>query len=83
MERLGARIEVTEQPKLPGRDFAPAGRRWVVERSLAWMENFRRLTIDYEFRSDSTVAMIYLANCRIALEQTSQTRSLNKFKTAS
>ena len=26
------------------------------------MENFRRLTIDYEFRSDSTVAMIYLAN---------------------
>ena len=61
--------EVTTRPKLPGRDFVPAGRRWVVERAFAWMENFRRLTIDYEFRSDSTVAMIYLANCRIALNK--------------
>ena len=69
MERLGARLEVTKQPKLPGRDFVPAGRRWVVERTFAWMENFRRLTIDYEFRSDSTVAMIYLANCYIALNK--------------
>ena len=63
MERLGARLEVTV---LPGRDFVPAGR---VERTFAWMENFRRLTIDYEFRSDSTVAMIYLANCYIALNK--------------
>ena len=69
MERLGARLEVTKQPKLPGRDFVPAGRRWVAGRTFAWMENFRRLTIDYEFRSDSTVAMIYLANCRIALNK--------------
>ena len=66
MERLGTRREVT---KLPGRDFVPAGRRWVVERTFARMENFRRLTIDYEFRSDSTVAMIYLANCHIALNK--------------
>ncbi len=66
MERLGARLEVTKQPKLRGRDFVPAGRRWVVECAFARMENFRRLTIDYESRSDSTVAMIYLANCRIA-----------------
>ena len=66
MERLGARLEVTAQPVLPGRDFVPAGR---VERTFAWMENFRRLTIDYEFRSDSTVAMIYLANCYIALNK--------------
>ena len=69
MERLGARLEVTKQPKLPGRDFVPAGRRWVVERAFARMENFRRLTIDYESRSDSTVAMIYLANCCIALNK--------------
>ena len=69
MERLGARLEVTRQPKLPGRGFVPVGRRWVVERTFAWMENFRRLTIDYEFRSDLTVAMIYLANCYIALNK--------------
>ena len=43
--------------------------RWVVERTFAWMVNFRGQTIDYEFRPDSTVAMIYLANCRIALNK--------------
>ena len=69
MESLGVRLEVTTRPKLPGRDFVPAGRRWVVERTFAWMENFRRLTIDYEFRSDLTVAMVYLANCYIALNK--------------
>ena len=35
MERLGTRLEVTKQPKLPGRGFVPAGRRWVVERAFA------------------------------------------------
>ena len=69
MERLGVRLRVTTRPKLPGRDFVPAGRRWGVERTFAWMESFRRLTIDYGFRSDSTVEMIYLANCRIALNK--------------
>ena len=26
--------------------------RWVVERSFAWMENFRRLAKDYEYSTD-------------------------------
>ena len=35
MERVGARLEVAMRPKLPGGGFAPAGRRWVVERAFA------------------------------------------------
>ncbi|WP_347282837.1 transposase, partial [uncultured Bacteroides sp.] len=29
--------------------FKVIPKRWIVERAFAWLENFRRLTIDYEF----------------------------------
>ena len=28
-------------------------KRWIVERSFSWLENFRRLTIDYEFLAEN------------------------------
>jgi putative transposase len=33
------------------------------------LENFRRLTIDYEFRAETTVAMIQLAFCFLMLNK--------------
>ncbi len=36
-------------------------RRWVVERTFGWLGNFRRLSKDYEFRTDSSEAFIFLA----------------------
>jgi putative transposase len=36
-------------------------RRWVVERTFGWLNNFRRLSKDYEFRTDSSEAFIFLA----------------------
>ena len=38
---------------------------WTVERSFAWLENFRRLTIDYEFLADTAEAMVQLAFTQI------------------
>lgn len=35
--------------------------RWVVERSLSWLENFRRLAKDYEYTTQMSETMIYLA----------------------
>ncbi len=29
-------------------EFKPLPKRWIVERSFAWLGNFRRLTKDYE-----------------------------------
>ena len=46
-------------------------KRWIVERSFAWLENFRRLTIDYEFYSESSVVMIQLAFCFLILNKIS------------
>ena len=34
--------------------------RWVVERTLAWLNRFRRLTIRYERRADIYEAFLHL-----------------------
>ena len=36
--------------------------RWVVERTLAWLGGFRRLSKDYEFDLSSSESMIYIAS---------------------
>jgi len=41
--------------------FKVLPRRWVVEPTFGWLNNFRRLSKDYEFRTDSSEAFIFLA----------------------
>lgn len=41
--------------------FAVQPRRWVVERTFAWLMRYRRLVRDYEQRIDVSENMIYLA----------------------
>jgi transposase len=41
--------------------FGLLPRRWVVERSFAWMARFRRLTRDYERLSTSLAGMHFIA----------------------
>jgi putative transposase len=36
-------------------------RRWVVERTFAWLGRFRRMSKDYEFNPETSESMIYLA----------------------
>jgi transposase len=53
----GMRLEVIKLPEAK-RGFVLLPRRWVVERSFAWMAKFRRLARDYE-RLPATVAGLY------------------------
>ncbi len=43
--------------------------RWVVERTLAWLDRFRRLTIRYERRADIHQAFLLLACSLICLRR--------------
>jgi transposase len=53
----GIRLEVVKLPTAK-RGFILLPRRWVVERSFAWMARFRRLARDYE-RLDATLAGLH------------------------
>ena len=43
--------------------------RWVVERTLAWLNRFRRLTVRYERRADIHQAFLLLACSLICLRR--------------
>ena len=56
---------ISRSPQQVG--FAVLPRRWVVERTFAWLGNSRRLSKDYEERIDGSEGMIYLASIRLLL----------------
>lgn len=55
----------------------PAGwtvlpKRWIVERTLAWLNPFRRLSKDYEITTTSEEAFVTLAHARLLLRRLSK-----------
>jgi putative transposase len=56
-----------ELPPMPA--FTVLPRRWVVERTMAWIGRYRRLSKDYEALPESSDAMIYLAMSRLMLRR--------------
>ena len=49
-------------------DFKPLPKRWLVERSFAWLDDFRRLAKDYERKVICSENMIYLAFIALMLK---------------
>ena len=49
--------------------FTVLPKRWVVERTFAWLDRCRRLCRDYEVLTDSSTAMIYIAMTRLMLRR--------------
>lgn len=49
--------------------FAVQPRRWVVERSFAWLGKYRRLSKDYERCTASSEGWIYIASTHIMLKR--------------
>ena len=49
-----------------GRKLRPYRRRWKVERMFAWLQNFRRIAVRYEYHADNFLGMVQLG-CAIIL----------------
>ncbi len=45
--------------------FKVLPRRWVVERTFAWLGRYRRLSKDYEYLESTSESMIYLGMIRL------------------
>lgn len=80
------KIEVVKRP--PGtKGFVLLPKRWVVERTFAWLDRYRRLNKDYERRADSAEAWVKLVSIHRMLRYLKPSPNQNPFnypqKTAS
>jgi putative transposase len=58
---VGFRIEVVERPA-GSKGFVLLHRRWVVERTFAWLGRYRRLSRDYEYSTESSESWIRISS---------------------
>jgi transposase len=61
------RLEVVKRNDVPRFEVVP--KRWVVERTLAWISHFRRLARDFERHARTVLAFIRLTMIRIMLRR--------------
>jgi putative transposase len=67
-ENLKIVLEVVErEPDQVGFKILP--RRWVVERTFAWLGRYRRLSKDYEKCTQSSEGMVYIASIHTMLKR--------------
>jgi putative transposase len=65
---VGYRIEVVSRPA-GAKGFVLLHRRWVVERTFAWMGRYRRLSKDYDYFTQSSEAQVQLSAVHLMLRR--------------
>ena len=63
---------VLEIVKRTDKGFKVLPKRWIVERTFAWISNFRRNSKDYEYLVESSVAIIRLSMIQVMLNRLSR-----------
>lgn len=69
-------LEVVSAPQ-GSKGFVLQHRRWVVERTFAWLGNYRRLAKDYEHLNRSGEAFVYMASCDWMIKRLAATNSIS------
>jgi len=67
-------IEIVKRSDL--HKFVVLPKRWIVERTFAWISRYRRLARDFERYAATVAAFVRLAMIRIMLRQLGATASL-------
>lgn len=57
----------------PGFQVLP--KRWIVERTFAWWNQYRRLSKDYELLPETSESMIYTVMIRLLLKRLTQSQT--------
>jgi transposase len=89
-QTLGWTIEIVKRPSKWGRypedveppvmpRFTVLKRRWVVERTIAWIGRNRRMSKDYEFLTETSESFTYAAMSRLMLKRLAKGVEKHKF----
>jgi len=78
-EELLWRLEVVSRP-IGAKGFVLLHKRWVVERTIAWLGRARRLSKDYERRTDSSECMVRIRAIQLLLYRSAPCRRQTDFK---
>jgi putative transposase len=65
---LGWDLETVARP-VDQQGFEVLPRRWVVERTFAWVSRYRRLSKDYEHYQEYSESMVYISSMHILLKK--------------
>ena len=66
---FGRFIEIVKRPT--ANQFVVLPKRWIVERTFAWLGKYRRLSKDYETLTECSEAMILIAMTNLMLHRLS------------
>jgi transposase len=68
VEMIAPHRKGRKKPKTQdGRKLRRYRRRWKVERLFAWLQNFRRLIVRYEYHAENFLGMVHLGCIKILL----------------
>jgi transposase len=65
----GLRLDIVKRSDPAPKGFQVQPRRWIVERTFGWLMQARRLARDYETKTASSQAMIFIQASRIMLRR--------------
>ncbi len=66
--RLGREVQIVKR-RDDVKGFKVLPKRWIVERTFAWLGRYRRLSKDYESLASSSIAMIQIAMTNLMMHR--------------
>ena len=67
IKTLGIKLKISQKSTDPNKIVT--AKRWIVERTFSWLENYRRLVRDYERKSEISESWVKVAMLMIGTKQ--------------